>query len=139
MKVIVEKVNECVVEYILKVNEKKSKVCINSKVGRHKCMMGDCCIGKVEEYKYLGITVEGGKHGDFKSTGDRMKEANGQIGMVPAEERSGSKYVIGREGWNLEDNDWRNGFGINEREQQYVHIKSQQKMRNMQMAVWERE
>ena len=30
---------------------------------------------------------------------------------------------------------WRNGFGINEREQQYVHMKSQPKMRNMQMAV----
>ena len=34
---------------------------------------------------------------------------------------------------------WRNGFGINEREQQYVHMKSKQKKRNMQMAVWERE
>ena len=34
---------------------------------------------------------------------------------------------------------WRNGFGIHEREQQYVHMKSQQKKkRNMQMAVWER-
>ena len=31
---------------------------------------------------------------------DRMKEANGLIGMVKyAAERSGSKYVIGREGW----------------------------------------
>ena len=29
-----------------------------------------------EEYKYLGITVEGGKHGGFNSIGDRMKEAN---------------------------------------------------------------
>ena len=28
--------------------------------------MDDCCIGEVEEYKYLGITVEGGKHGGFK-------------------------------------------------------------------------
>ena len=35
MKVIMEKVNECVVEYGLKVNEKKSKVvCINGGVGR---------------------------------------------------------------------------------------------------------
>ena len=34
---------------------------------------------------------------------------------------------------------WRNGFGINEREQQYVHVKSQPNMINMQMAVWERE
>ena len=34
---------------------------------------------------------------------------------------------------------WRNGFGINEREQPYAHMKSQPKMRNMQMEVWERE
>ena len=48
------------------------------------------------------ITIEGGKHGGFKSMGDRMKEANGLIGMVKyAAERSGSKYVIGR----MEDND----------------------------------
>ena len=32
--------------------------------------------------------------------GDRIKESNGLIGMVKyAAERSGSKYVIGREGW----------------------------------------
>ena len=31
---------------------------------------------------------------------DRMKEANGLIGMVKYDaERSGSKYEIGREGW----------------------------------------
>ena len=35
--------------------------------------------------------------------------------------------------------EWRNGFGINEREQQYVHMKSQPNMINMQMTVWERE
>ena len=59
MKVIMDKVNECVVEYGLKVSEKKPKVvCINGKVGRRRWMMGDCCIGEVEEYKYLGITVE---------------------------------------------------------------------------------
>ena len=63
-------------------------------------MMGDCCIGEVEEYKYLAITVEGGKHGGFMSMGDRMKEANGLRGMVKyVVELSGSKYVIGREGW----------------------------------------
>ena len=56
MKVIMEKVNECVVEYGLKVNEKQSKVvCINGEVGRCRWMMGDCRIGEVEEYKYLGI------------------------------------------------------------------------------------
>ena len=101
MKVIMEKVNECVVEYGLNVNEKKSKVVsINGEVGRGSWMMGDCCIGEVEEYSYLGITIEGGKHGGFKSMGDRIKEANGLMGMVKyAAEQSGSKYVIGREGW----------------------------------------
>ena len=33
--VIIEKVNECVIEYSLKVNEKESKVvCINGEIGR---------------------------------------------------------------------------------------------------------
>ena len=46
--------------------------------------------------------MEGGKQGGFKSMGDRMKEANGLIGMVKyAAKRSGSKYVIGREGWKI--------------------------------------
>ena len=59
MNVIIEKVNECVVEYGLKVNEKKSKVvCINGEVGRCRWMVGDCCIGEVEENKYFGITIE---------------------------------------------------------------------------------
>ena len=66
-----EKVNECVVEYGLKLNEKKSKV-----------------------------VCKNGKHVGFKRIGDRMKEANGLIGMVKyAAARSWSKYVIGREGW----------------------------------------
>ena len=46
-----------------------------AKVGRRRWMMGDCCIGEVKEYKCLGITVEGGKDGSFKSMVDRMKEA----------------------------------------------------------------
>ena len=46
MKVILEKVNACEVEYGLRVNEKKSKVVfINGEVGRRRWMMGDCCIG----------------------------------------------------------------------------------------------
>ena len=77
VKVIMAKVNECVVESGLKVIEKKSKVvCINGEVRRRRWMMGDCCIGEVEEHKYLGIMIEGRKHGGFKSMGDRMKEAN---------------------------------------------------------------
>ena len=34
-------------------------------------LIGDCCIGEVEEY-----TVEGRNHGGLKSMGDRMKEEN---------------------------------------------------------------
>ena len=98
MKVSLEKVIDYVVEYGLKVNEKQSKVvCINGEVGRRRWMMGDSCIGEVEEYKYLGITIKGGKHGGFKSMEDQMMEANGMVKY--AAEQSGSKYVIGREGW----------------------------------------
>ena len=57
-------------------------VCINSEFGRRKWMMWDGCVGEVEEYEYLGITVEGGKHGGFKRMGDRRKDANGLIGIV---------------------------------------------------------
>ena len=54
MKVIMEKVNACVVEYVLKINENMSKmVYINFDVGRRRWMLGDCCIEEVEEYKYL--------------------------------------------------------------------------------------
>ena len=57
-------------------------------------------IGEVEEYKYLGVTVKAGLNGGFKSMGDRMVDANGVLGMVKyAATRSGSKYVVGREGW----------------------------------------
>ena len=59
-KVIMQEVNACVIEYDLKVNEKKSKVMyINAEFGRRRWMMGYCCIEEVEEYTYLGITVEG--------------------------------------------------------------------------------
>ena len=51
------------VEYGLKVNEKKYKVvCINGEVGRCRWMMVECCIGEVEEYKYLG-----GNHGVLRA------------------------------------------------------------------------
>ena len=46
------------------------------------------------------MTVEGRMNGGFKSMGDRLKYANGVIGMVKyAAKRSGSRFVIGREGW----------------------------------------
>ena len=48
MNVITEKMNECVIEYGLKVNEKKSKVvCINCEVGRRRWKMGRCYIGEL--------------------------------------------------------------------------------------------
>ena len=54
----------------------------------------------IEEYKYLGVTVKAGLNGRFKSMGDRMVDANGVLGMVKyTAARSGSKYVVGREGW----------------------------------------
>ena len=40
MKIVMEKVNACVIEYGLKVNENKAKVvCINAEVGRRNWMM----------------------------------------------------------------------------------------------------
>ena len=30
-------------------------MCINAIVGRRRWMMGYCCIGEVEEFKYLGL------------------------------------------------------------------------------------
>ena len=82
-------------------SEAKSKVvCINGNMGERQWMLGRCKISEVRKYTYLGVTVEGGLDGGFKSMGDRMKDANGVIGMVKyAAKRSGSRFVIGREGW----------------------------------------
>ena len=81
----------------MKIYGKKSKVvCIK----KESCNFGGCEIGEVEEYTYLGVTVKAGLNGGFKSMGDRMVDANGVLGMVKyAAARSGSKYVVGREGW----------------------------------------
>ena len=59
------------------------------------------------------MTVKGGPNGGFKSMGDRMKEENGVLCMVKfTASRSGSKYVIGREGWKgLVVNEWVYGCG----------------------------
>ena len=44
--------------------------------------------------------MKAGLNCDFKSMGDRLVDANGVLGMVKyAAARSGSKYVVGREGW----------------------------------------
>ena len=81
--------------------KKKSKViCIH---GVKKERMWNFCrsrIGEVEEYKYLGVTVKAGLMVVLRGWGDRMVDANGVLGMVKyAATRSGSKYVVGREGW----------------------------------------
>ena len=61
---------------------------------------GGCEIGEVEEDNYLCVTAKSGLNGGFKSMGNRMVDANGVLGMVKyAAARSGSKYVVGREGW----------------------------------------
>ena len=45
--------------------------------------------------------MKAGLNSGFKSMGDRMVDANGIPGTVKyAAARSGSKYVVGREGWN---------------------------------------
>ena len=55
MEVIMKQMNACVIEYGLKVNEKKSTVvCINGEVGKRRWMIRKCYTGEVEEYKYLG-------------------------------------------------------------------------------------
>ena len=93
-------ISGCIKEYGMKINGKKSKVVsINgTKEERHWNFDG-CKIGEVEEYKYLGVTVKAGLNCGFKSLGHRMVDANGVLGMVKyAAARSGSKYVVGREG-----------------------------------------
>ena len=47
---------ECMMDYGLKVNERSKVVFIHSKVGRSRWIMGDCCMGEVEEYKYLEVS-----------------------------------------------------------------------------------
>ena len=74
-------------------------VCINGVKEDRRWNFSGIGIGEVEEYKYLGVTVKAGLSGGFRSMGDRMVDANGVLGMVKyAAARSGSKYVVGREG-----------------------------------------
>ena len=45
-------------------------VCINGAKKERKWTFGECEIGEVEEYKYLGVTMKAGLNGGFKSIGD---------------------------------------------------------------------
>ena len=64
-------------------------VCINGELRRRR----DCCKGEIEEYKYLGITIEGGKHG-ILNKGSKWTYRNGAI----------SEQICDWKG-NMEDND----------------------------------
>ena len=101
LQTIFDNISGCIKEYGMKINGKKSKVvCINGAKEERRWNFGGCEIGEVEEYKYLGVTVKAGLNGGFKSMRDRMVDANGVLGMVKyAAARSGSKYVVGIEGW----------------------------------------
>ena len=80
---VMDEIASCITEYGMKLSERKSKVeCINGTVQNRKWRFGETEIREVEEYQYLGVTVQGGKNGGFKSMGDRMVEANGVIGMI---------------------------------------------------------
>ena len=75
-------------------------ICIDGVKKERKWNLCGNRIGEVEEYKYLGVTVNVDLNGGFKSIWDRMADANGVLGMVKyAATRSVSKYVVGREGW----------------------------------------
>ena len=97
-------IESCREEYGLKVSERKSKVvCVNGESQSREWKCGMIKIQEVRQYTYLGVTVQGGVTRDFRSMGDRMKEANGVIGMIKyVANRSGNKYVIDREGYSGE-------------------------------------
>ena len=102
LKMIFENISGCISEYGMKVSEKKSNVvCIIGAKKEWRWNFSGIGIREVEEYKYLGVTVKAGLNGGFRSMEDRMVNANGVLGMVKyAAARYGSKYVVGREGWN---------------------------------------
>ena len=103
MQIIFDNISGCIDEYCLKVSGKNSTVvCINGAKKERRLNFRGSSIGEVEEYKFLRVTVMAGLNGGFKSMGDRMVDANGVLGMVKyAAARSGSKYVVGREGWKV--------------------------------------
>ena len=75
-------------------------VCINGAKKERRWNISGIGIGEVEEYKNLGVTVKAVLNGGFQSMWDRMVYVNGVLGIVKyAAARSGSKYVVDREGW----------------------------------------
>ena len=95
---IFDNISGYIKEYGMKINGENSEVvCISGANKERSWNFGGCEIGEVEEYKYLGVTVKACLNGGFKRMGDRMVDANGILGMVKY--ATGSKYVVGREGW----------------------------------------
>ena len=99
---IFDSISGCISEYGMQVSEKKIKNDLYtwSEERENVEFICESRIGEVEEYKYLCVTVKAGLNGGFKSMGDRIVDANGVLGMVKyTATMSGSKYVVGREGW----------------------------------------
>ena len=93
-KPIFHNISECIKEYGMKINGKKSKVvCINRARKKRSFNFSGCEIGEVEAYMYLGVTV---KAGVKKHISNRIREVGKQV--------------------------WKNGFNDTEREKEYVQI-----------------
>ena len=75
-------------------------ICINEVKKEGMWIVCESWICEIEEYTYLGVTVKAGLICGFNCTWDIMVHANGVIGTVKdAATRSGSRYVVDREGW----------------------------------------
>ena len=67
LQTMFDNISGCTKEYGMKINGKKSKVvCINGAKKERSWNFGGCEIGEVEDYKYLGATVNAGLNGGFK-------------------------------------------------------------------------
>ena len=98
LQTILDNISGCIKEYAMKINGKKSKVvCINRAKKERSLNLDGCEIGEVEEYKYLGVTVKAVLNGGMGGQNGRCKQILGMVKYAAA--RSGSKYVVGREGW----------------------------------------
>jgi hypothetical protein len=97
----ITEVAEVMEEYGMELSEKKSKVvCLNGKTQEREWRAGEKIIREEKEVKYLGVRVIGGKNGGLKVLEDKIGGASRIEGMVKfAAKRSGSKFVVGREGW----------------------------------------
>ena len=98
---LIDKLGVCAKEYGLRFSEKKSKVVvINGKCQDRSWRLDDRVMKECTSYKYLGMNVIGGEDGRIESIKVRMEAARRVNGMVKfAASRSGSRYLVGREGW----------------------------------------